>query len=220
MGNEPFLTAYNGTYIKLTFPAMQNIQKALDEAGYSKKIKVTCPLNADVYESATNQPSDGQFRSDILDEMKDIVRFLSRNDAAFMVNIYPFLSLYLNSDFPVDFAFFDENGKSINDKGKKYTNVFDANFDTLVWSLKKIGLGDLKIIVGEVGWPTDGNKFATVELAKRFYDGLLKKLASKKGTPMRPNEKLEVYLFGLLDEDLKSIQPGFFERHWGLFRYE
>ncbi|KGN61959.1 glucan endo-1,3-beta-glucosidase 8 [Cucumis sativus] len=220
VGNEPFLTAYNGTYIKLTFPAMQNIQKALDEAGYSKKIKVTCPLNADVYESATNQPSDGQFRSDILDEMKDIVRFLSRNDAAFMVNIYPFLSLYLNSDFPVDFAFFDENGKSINDKGKKYTNVFDANFDTLVWSLKKIGLGDLKIIVGEVGWPTDGNKFATVELAKRFYDGLLKKLASKKGTPMRPNEKLEVYLFGLLDEDLKSIQPGFFERHWGLFRYD
>ncbi|KAL0535984.1 hypothetical protein IC582_024915 [Cucumis melo] len=220
VGNEPFLTAYNGTYVKLTFPAMQNIQKALNEAGYNKKIKVTCPLNADVYESASNHPSDGQFRSDILDEMKEIVQFLDRNNAAFMVNIYPFLSLYLNPDFPIDFAFMDENGRSINDKGKTYTNVLDANYDTLVWSLKKIGHGDMKIIVGEVGWPTDGNKFATVGLAKRFYDGLLKKLASKKGTPMRPNEKLEVYLFGLFDEDTKSIQPGFFERHWGLFRYD
>lgn len=219
VGNEPFLTAFNGSYIKLTFPAMENIQKALNEASYGKKIKVTTPLNADVYESASNQPSDGQFRSDIHDTMKDIVNFLNRNDAPFMVNIYPFLSLYQNPDFPVDFAFLDENGKSINDKGKTYTNVFDANYDTLVWALKKIGVGDLKIIVGEVGWPTDANKFANVELAKRFYDGLFKKLASKKGTPMRPNEKLEVYLFGLFDEDMKSILPGFFERHWGIFRY-
>lgn len=218
MGNEPFLTAYNGSYIKLTFPAMQNIQKALNDAGHTK-IKVTTPLNADVYESASNQPSDGQFRPDINGEMKDIVHFLSKNKAPFMVNIYPFLSLYQNPDFPVDFAFLDENGKSINDKGKTYTNVLDANYDTLVWALKKIGEGDMKIIVGEVGWPTDGNKFAKETLARRFYDGLFKKLASKKGTPMRPNEKFDVYLFGLFDEDLKSVLPGFFERHWGIFRY-
>ncbi|XP_038902854.1 glucan endo-1,3-beta-glucosidase 8-like [Benincasa hispida] len=220
VGNEPFLTAFNGSYVKLTFPAMENIQKALNEAGHGKKIKTTTPLNADVYESASNQPSDGQFRSDIHDTIKEIVNFLSHNDAPFMVNIYPFLSLYQNPDFPVDFAFLDEIGKSINDKGKTYTNVFDANYDTLVWSLKKIGAGNLKIIVGEVGWPTEANKFANVELAKRFYDGLFKKLASKKGTPMRPNEKLEVYLFGLFDEDMKSILPGFFERHWGIFRYD
>jgi hypothetical protein len=27
-------------------------------------------------------------------------------------------------------------------------------------------------------------------------------------------------LFGLLDEDAKSIAPGNFERHWGIFRYD
>lgn len=220
MGNEPFLAAYNGSFTKLTLPAIQNIQKAINAAGLGQKIKVTTALNADVYESPSNQPSDGRFRSDIANLMKDIVEFLNSNKAPFMVNIYPFLSLYLNPDFPVDFAFFDGAGKSINDKGKTYSNVFDANYDTLVWSLKKIGLPDMKIIVGEVGWPTEGSNHANAKSAQKFYDGLFKKLAAKKGTPMRPDEKFEVYLFGLLDEDMKSILPGFFERHWGIFRYD
>ncbi|OVA16056.1 Glycoside hydrolase [Macleaya cordata] len=30
----------------------------------------------------------------------------------------------------------------------------------------------------------------------------------------------EVYIFGLIDEDAKSIQPGNFERHWGIFNYD
>ncbi|XP_038883272.1 glucan endo-1,3-beta-glucosidase 8 [Benincasa hispida] len=219
VGNEAFLTAYNGSFLNFTFPAMVNIQKALDAAGHGQKVKVTTALNADVYESRSNLPSDGQFRSDIFSAMKDIVHFLDRNKAPFMVNIYPFLSLYQNPNFPLDYAFFGD-GKPTIDKGRTYTNVFDANYDTLIWSLKKVGISDLKIIVGEVGWPTDANKFANLTLAKRFYDGLFKKLASDEGTPMRPNEKFEVYLFGLLDEDMKSILPGFFERHWGIFRFD
>lgn len=31
---------------------------------------------------------------------------------------------------------------------------------------------------------------------------------------------MDVYLFGLLDENMKSTLPGNFERHWGLFRYD
>jgi exo-beta-1,3-glucanase (GH17 family) len=104
----------------------------------------------------------------------------------------------------------------VNISGKQYNNVFDANLDTLVWSLKKAGVPDLKIIVGEVGWPTDGDKNANPNNAKKFYDGFLKKMAKKEGTPMRPGA-MDVYLFGLIDEDLKSILPGNFERHWGIF---
>lgn len=29
-----------------------------------------------------------------------------------------------------------------------------------------------------------------------------------------------MYLFGLLDEDVKSVAPGNFERHWGILRYD
>ncbi|XP_062147794.1 glucan endo-1,3-beta-glucosidase 8 [Alnus glutinosa] len=218
VGNEPFLTSYNGTYMKTTFPALKNIQKALDEAGHGDKIKATIPLNADVYESHSDSPSDGNFRKNIKDLMLQIVRFLHDNKSPFLVNIYPFLSLYQNSKFPVDFAFFD-GAKPIQDKNIQYTNVFDANFDTLVWTLKKNNFEDMKIIVGEVGWPTDGNINANTKLAKRFYDGFLKKMASKKGTPLRPGP-MEVYLFGLLDEDTKNVAPGAFERHWGIFRYD
>ncbi|KAK9271919.1 hypothetical protein L1049_002285 [Liquidambar formosana] len=218
VGNEPFLTAYNGTYMKPTFPALKNIQKALDEAGVGNKIKATIPLNADVYESASNKPSGGDFRKDMKSLMVQIVQFLHSNDAPFVVNIYPFLSLYLNPNFPFDFAFFD-GGSSITDKGVQYSNVFDANYDTLVWTLKKAGVPDLKIIVGENGWPTDGDKNANVQYARKFYDGFFKKMANNKGTPLRPG-KLDVYLFSFIDEDMKSIDPGRFERHWGIFRYD
>lgn len=219
VGNEPFLTSYNGSFVHDTFPALENIQKALNEAGHGDKIKATVPLNADVYESSSDKPSDGDFRSDIKDQMVKIVRFLHEHNAPFSVNIYPFLSLSQSADFPEDFAFFDNNGRSITDKNVQYTNVFDANFDTLVWSLRKAGVPDMKIVVGEVGWPTDGHAKANLKLAKRFYDGLLKKLGSNKGTPMRPGP-IEMYLFGLFDEDTKSIAPGTFERHWGIFRFD
>ncbi|XP_057972631.1 glucan endo-1,3-beta-glucosidase 8-like [Malania oleifera] len=220
VGNEPFLTSYNGTFQKSTFPALQNIQRALNEAGLGNTIKATVPLNADVYDSASDKPSDGIFRRDIKPLMTQIVQFLHANNAPFVVNIYPFLSLYSNPNFPVDFAFFDGGAKPISDKNNvQYTNVFDANYDTLVWALKKAGVPDLKILVGEIGWPTDGDKNANVKLAKRFYDGFFQKMAKNQGTPLRPGH-LEVFLFGLIDEDMKSIAPGDFERHWGIFRYD
>lgn len=152
--------------------------------------------------------------------MTQIVDFLARNNAPFTVNIYPFLSLYGNDDFPFNYAFFD-GGTPIVDSGTgiQYTNVFDANFDTLVSALKAAGHPDMPILVGEVGWPTDGDKNANIGNAYRFYNGLLPRLAANQGTPLRPGN-IEVYLFGLLDEDQKSVAPGAFERHWGIFRYD
>ncbi|XP_020579829.1 glucan endo-1,3-beta-glucosidase 8-like [Phalaenopsis equestris] len=222
VGNEPFLAAYNGSFINTTFPALQNIQNALNEAGYGDKIKATVPLNADVYNSPSSNPvpSTGRFRSDISDIMTQIVHFFKQNNASFTVNIYPFLSLYANKDFPFDYAFFEGTGKPIVDNGIQYTNVFDANFDTLVSALKAAGVPDLPIIVGEVGWPTDGDINANNNYAQRFYNGLLPRLARKQGTPLRPNVDIDVYLFGLIDEDAKSIDPGNFERHWGIFHYD
>ncbi|KAE8728488.1 Glucan endo-1,3-beta-glucosidase 5 [Hibiscus syriacus] len=147
--------------------------------------------------------------------MMQIVNFLANNSAPFTVNIYPFLSLYGNDDFPFNYAFFD-GGNPIVDNGIRYTNVFDANFDTLVSALKTVGHGDMPIIIGEVGWPIDGDKNANTANAQRFYNGLLPRLAANTVTPLRP-EYIEVYLFGLIDEDAKSIAPGNFERHWGSF---
>lgn len=222
VGNEPFLTSYNGSYLNVTFPALQNIQKALVDAGLETKVKATIPFNANVYESPVENPvpSAGRFRPDIGDLMKDITQFLNQHDSPFSVNIYPFLSLYLNKDFPVDFAFFDGTDAPVVDGEIKYTNVLDANFDTLISALKGIGLNDMAVMIGEVGWPTEGDVNANVPLAQRFYTGLLKRMATNQGTPLRPGKYIETYLFGLLDEDAKSIAPGSFERHWGIFGYD
>uniref|UniRef100_A0A7N0T5V5 glucan endo-1,3-beta-D-glucosidase n=1 Tax=Kalanchoe fedtschenkoi TaxID=63787 RepID=A0A7N0T5V5_KALFE len=221
VGNEPFLTSYNNSFLNNTLPALQNIQNALNEAGHGDTIKATVPLNADVYLSPADNPvpSAGRFRTDINDLMTQMVQFLNQNNAPFTVNIYPFLSLYGNDDFPVDYAFFDGASKPVVDGVISYTNVFDANFDTLVSALGAVGYGNMTIIVGEVGWPTDGDKNANIGSAYRFYNGLLPRLAANTGTPLRPGY-IEVYLFGLLDEDAKSIAPGNFERHWGIFRYD
>ncbi|MED6133606.1 hypothetical protein PIB30_029659 [Stylosanthes scabra] len=219
VGNEPFLKSYNGSFANITFPAMQNVQKALDKAGFGDRIKVTTALNADVYQSVTDKPSDGEFRPDVYDAVKQIVEFLDEHNSPFLVNIYPFLSLYQNDGFPQDFAFFDGVEKPVFDKNAEYHNVFDANLDTLVWALTKIGHPNVDIVIGEIGWPTDGNKHGTPSNAKRFYQGFLKKMASKNGTPLRPG-LMDAYLFSLLDEDDKSIAPGNFERHWGIFRYD
>ncbi|XP_031096062.1 glucan endo-1,3-beta-glucosidase 8-like [Ipomoea triloba] len=221
VGNEPFLTSYNNSFINTTFPALQNIQNALNDAGVGDNVKATVPLNADVYNSPEDNavPSAGRFRQDISEQMNQIVGFLHQNNAPFTVNIYPFLSLYANEHFPVDFAFFDGAANPIVDNGIQYTNVFDANYDTLVSALKAAGYGDMPVLVGEVGWPTEGDRNANVNLAYRFYKGLLPRLAANKGTPLRPGY-MEVYLFGLIDEDIKSIAPGNFERHWGIFRYD
>ncbi|KAL6226013.1 hypothetical protein ACLB2K_004861 [Fragaria x ananassa] len=199
VGNEPFLTSYNGSFLNITFPALQNIQNALNEAGVGDTIKATVPLNADVYNSPETNPvpSAGTFRSDISQLMTEIVQFLDKNKAPFTINIYPFLSLYGNDDFPFNYAFFDGDATPIVDAttGIQYTNL------------------------GKSDGQQTGDKNANVGNAYRFYNGLLARLAANKGTPLRPGF-IEIYMFGLIDEDAKSIAPGSFERHWGIFSYD
>ncbi|XP_008781699.1 glucan endo-1,3-beta-glucosidase 6-like [Phoenix dactylifera] len=220
VGNEPFLETYNGSFLQTTFPALQNIQSALIKAGVSSQVKVTVPLNADVYESSSGKPSDGDFRANIHDLMVAIVKFLSDNGAPFTVNIYPFISLYNDPNFPVDYAFlYGPTASPVGDGSITYTNVFDANHDTLVWALQKSGFGNLSIIVGEIGWPTDGDMSANIQYAQRFNQGFMQRVSSGQGTPLRPGA-IDAYLFSLIDEDQKSIQPGNFERHWGVFYYD
>lgn len=221
VGNEPFLGTYNGTYLNVTLPALRNVQQALNNAGHGERIKATVPFNADIYYSPTTNPvpSAGDFRSDVRDLTLQIIDFLSENNAPFVVNIYPFLSLYSNEYFPLDFAFFDGTSEPVKDGSITYTNVFDANLDTLVWALRKAGYPEMKIIIGEVGWPSDGYIHATISNAKRFNQGLLRHVLGREGTPARSGE-IQVYLFSLVDESSKSIAPGSFERHWGIFEFD
>ncbi|TYI21940.1 hypothetical protein ES332_A06G072500v1 [Gossypium tomentosum] len=221
VGNEPFLQTYNGTYLQYTLPALKNIQRALDESGVKCRYKTTVPFNADIYDSPESNPvpSAADFRPEVKDLTIEIVQFLYLHDAPFTVNIYPYLSLYGNDYFPIEFAFFDGLSKPLRDGNNVYKNAFDANLDTLIYALSKAGFPDMEVIVGEVGWPTDGDKNANTRNAKRFNQGLIKHALSGKGTPARKGN-IEVYLFSLIDENAKSVEPGGFERHWGIFEFD
>ncbi|VFQ63875.1 unnamed protein product [Cuscuta campestris] len=220
VGNEAFLKTYNGTYLNTTFPALQNVHSALVKAGLGNQVTATVPLNADVHDSPTGLPSDGDFKPEIRDYVLPIVKYLSYYRCPFTVNIYPFLSVYKDPDFPSEYAFFDGDSKPVDDNGTSYENMFDANYDTLVWALHRNGFDNMPIIVGEIGWPTDGDKNATIEDAMKFNQGFVDHILSGKGTPMRPGVPINAYLFSLIDEDSKTIAPGNFERHWGIFSYD
>lgn len=219
VGNEPFLMSYQGQFQAFVLPSVINVQQALAKVNLASEVKVVVPCNADVYQS--NLPSQGAFRPDINQIVVQLVSFLSKNGSPFVVNIYPFLSLYGNADFPADYAFFENSTHPLVDGGNVYTNAFDGNLDTLVAALNRIGFGQMPIIIGEIGWPTDGAVAANISNAERFNQGLVNHILSNKGTPLRPGiPPMEVYLFGLLDEGQKSVLPGNFERHWGIFTFD
>ncbi|KDP35551.1 hypothetical protein JCGZ_08989 [Jatropha curcas] len=219
VGNEPFLSSYSGQYQSYVYPAMVNLQQSLSKANLAGYVKLVVPCNADAYESSL--PSQGAFRPELTEIMTQVVSFLNSNGSPFVVNIYPFLSLYGSTDFPQDYAFFYGSTHPVTDGPNVYNNAFDGNFDTLVAALSKIGYGQMPIVIGEVGWPTDGAISANISAAKAFNQGLIYHVLSNKGTPLRPNAPpMDIYLFSLLDEGAKSVLPGNFERHWGIFSFD
>ncbi|EPS65725.1 hypothetical protein M569_09051, partial [Genlisea aurea] len=219
VGNEPFLSSYSGQFESYVMPALINLQQSLSKANLVGIVKLVVPCNADAYLSSV--PSEGAFRPDLTDLMAQLVTFLNSNASPFVVNIYPFLSLYGNPDFPQDYAFFEGSSHSIADGPNVYTNAFDGNYDTLVAALSKLGFPQMPIVVGEVGWPTDGVLSANLTSARVFNQGLVNHVLSNRGTPLRPGvPPVDVYIFGLLDEGGKSVLPGNFERHWGVFSFD
>lgn len=219
VANEPFLQDYKDQFTQTTLPALQNIQAAIIKAGLAKKVKVTIPLNADVYQSDSGLPSGGNFRPDISDLVLKIIKFIQDNGGPITINIYPFLSLQSDPNFPKEFAFFNNTASPVVDGSITYTNVYDANYDTLISALEKNGFGQMPVIIGEVGWPTDCDPNANVVNGRRFNQGLLDRIIQGQGSPKRPTPP-DVYIFSLIDEDNKSVAPGNFERHWGIFNYD
>ncbi|XWS72345.1 hypothetical protein CRYUN_Cryun02cG0032100 [Craigia yunnanensis] len=219
VANEPFLQTYKDMFVQTTFPALQNIEAALIKSGLGRQVKVTIPLNADVYQTDSGLPSGGNFRPDISDLMIKIIKFLQDNGGPLTINIYPFLSLQADPNFPKEYAFFNNTASPLVDGSIIYTNVYDANFDTLIAALEKNGFGQMPVIIGEVGWPTDGDPNANVDNARRFNQALLNRIIQGQGSPRRRTPP-DVYIFSLIDEDNKSIEPGKFERHWGIFNYD
>lgn len=137
-----------------------------------------------------------------------------------MVNAYPFFAYIGNADkISIDYALFRENAGVIDSgNGLKYSNLLEAQVDAVFAALSAIKFEDIPVVVTETGWPSKGDENeigASIENAAAYNGNLVKRVLTGSGTPLRPKEPLNAYLFALFNENKKQGPTS--ERNYGLF---
>lgn len=220
VGNEPLGPWWNGAYSGYLAGAIQNLNKALISA--SVPTPLTVPFNYAIMGNSY-PPSAGAINSSLTTTIKSVCKVIKSSGGVFMINIYPFLNAYPpNPDITLKYCLFTATKKSDGwppkDGNYQYKNIFDASYDALYVALGAIGYGDLNITIGECGWPTGplSNAIASLDNAKTFNKNLVAHCKSGTGTPRVPG-KITCFIFEMYDEDNKSVAPGEFEKHWGVY---
>lgn len=221
VGNEPFLQIYGEQFHPFVIGAATNIQAALTKVNIQGKVKVVVPCSYDAFLSEAGQPSKGHFRPDVNKTLSELLTFLSKHQSPFFATISPFFAYYQSKNISLDFALFKNNAPPLKDMAHTYKSSFEVLYDTLVTALWTVGFPTMDIVIGQIGWPADGTADANPVNARVFLRGLIDYLDSKSGTPLRPRTlPVEAYILSLLDEDMRSIAAGSFERHWGIFTFD
>jgi exo-beta-1,3-glucanase (GH17 family) len=208
VGNEVNPTSPTAQFV---LPAMQNIYKAIADAGLQNQIKVSTAVDSNLL-GVFDPPSAGALSENARKFMEPIIGFLVSNGAPLLANIYPYFRVKYNNQ-SVPYALFTSPGTVVHDGQLEYQNLFDALMDALYSALEKTNGGSLAIVVSESGWPSGGGAVETIENAGTYYKNLINHV-KKGGTPKRPGNAIETYLFGLFDENLKTED---IEQHFGLF---
>lgn len=205
---------------KALVQALQNLHAALLKRGLERKIKVTTPHSMAVL-AASFPPSASTFAPELTPTMGSILGFLSDTGAPFMINAYPYFAYRANpSTVDMEYALLG-NATRVNDpKGFVYTNMLDAQIDSVRSAINALGFSDgsVKITVSESGWPSKGepgDMAATPQNAKTYNTRLIERAQSSKGTPMRPKEKIDIFVFALFNENKKEGDVT--ERNFGIF---
>ncbi|BBN02364.1 protein MpGH17.10 [Marchantia polymorpha subsp. ruderalis] len=207
VGNEVFSSGDNVKNALL--PSMQNLREALNQAGKSG-IKVTTAHAFDVVTN-TFPPSNGQFVD--TGRMQPLVNWLASVGSDFICNIYPYFT-YISSNGQITLQYGRLESGSVTDSnnGKIYTNLLAQQLDAVYAALGRLGQGNMRVVVGEIGWPTSGGT-ATDTNNARIHNQNLVNLA-RGGTPLKPNWGIQSYIFAMFDENQK---PAGLEQNWGLY---
>ncbi|XP_065638535.1 glucan endo-1,3-beta-glucosidase [Quercus suber] len=194
-------------------PAMQNIHNAIVSANLQDQIKVSTSIDMSLLGNAY-PPSAGSFSDSASSYMASVISFLANNGAPLLANVYPYFSYIGNSQsISLDYALLRSPGVVVQDGEYGYQNLFDAILDALYSALEKSGGSNVKVVVSESGWPSEGHAAATIDNAATYYQNLINHVNS--GTPKRPGQAIQTHLFAMFDENNKG--PEETERHFGLF---
>lgn len=219
VGNE--VLTFNDTSLSgCLLPAMEGVHTALVNLGLDKQITVTTAHSLGVLETSY-PPSSGAFRKDLVNCIRPILDFHVKTGSPFLVNAYPYFAYKGDpKKISLDFVLFQPN-QGIVDPGSNlhYDNMLFAQIDAAYAALASLGYKKLFIHISETGWPSKGDEDeagATPENAKKYNTNLIKLISSKKGTPMRPNCELNIFVFALFNENMKPGPTS--ERNYGLFK--
>ncbi|XP_057765593.1 glucan endo-1,3-beta-glucosidase 14-like [Salvia miltiorrhiza] len=218
VGNEVFVDPNNTTAFLV--PAMKNVHASLANHNLSSAIKISSPLALSALH--TSYPSSaGAFKPELVEPViKPMLAFLKQTGSYLMVNAYPFFAYIANTDtISLDYALLRDNaGNKDPNNGLLYKTLFEAQTDAVFAAMSAVGFDDVGMVVSETGWPSKGDENevgAGPENAAAYNGNLVRRVLTGGGTPLRPKEPLNVYLFALFNEDQKPGATS--ERNYGLF---
>ncbi|KAG8634678.1 glucan endo-1,3-beta-glucosidase 11 [Manihot esculenta] len=218
VGNEVF-TDDDTTLLSYLVQATVSIHGALIQLGLDN-IQVSTPNSLAVL-AQSFPPSAGSFKSEVSGIMSQFLQFLSSTKAPFWINAYPYFAYKDDPDgVPLDYVLFNPNSGMIDPYTKlHYDNMLYAQVDALIFAMARLGYNGIEVRVSETGWPSKGDPNevgATIENAAVYNRNLLRRQLENEGTPLRPNLRLEIYLFALFNEDMKPGPTS--ERNYGLYQ--
>lgn len=97
--------------------------------------------------------------------------------------------------------------------------MLHAQIDAVYAAMERVGGKGVGVQISETGWPSRGDEDeagASAENARKYNGNLLRLVGEGKGTPMRPDAGLDVFVFALFNENLKPGPTS--ERNYGLFK--
>uniref|UniRef100_A0A6N2N3E9 glucan endo-1,3-beta-D-glucosidase n=1 Tax=Salix viminalis TaxID=40686 RepID=A0A6N2N3E9_SALVM len=200
--------------------AVKNIYNALDKLGLAGVVQITTSHSQAVFANSY-PPSSCIFKENVAQFMKPLLEFFSQIGSPFCLNAYPFLAYMSDPEnIDINYALFQKT-KGIYDMKTDlhYDNMLDAQIDATYAALEDAGFKKMEVIVTETGWASLGDSneaAATVNNARTYNYNLRKRLAKKKGTPLRPKMVLKAYIFAIFNENLKPGPTS--ERNFGLFK--
>ncbi|KAH7544436.1 hypothetical protein JRO89_XS15G0166700 [Xanthoceras sorbifolium] len=218
VGNEVFVDPKNTT--NYLVPAMKNLYNSLKKYQLDSSIKLSSPIALSALQNSYPS-SAGSFKPELVETaIKPMLDFLRQTGSYLMVNAYPFFAYSANSDvISLDYALFKENpGVVDSGNGLKYNSLFDAQVDAVFAAMSALNFNDVKMVVTETGWPSIGDEKETgagQDNAASYNGNLVRRVLSGSGTPLRPKEPINVYLFALFNENQKPGPTS--ERNYGLF---
>ncbi|KAL0315573.1 UNVERIFIED_CONTAM: Glucan endo-1,3-beta-glucosidase 14 [Sesamum radiatum] len=200
--------------------AVKNIYNATKKLGIDDLVQISTAHSQGVFTNSY-PPSACIFKEGVAQLMKPLLEFFSQIGSPFCLNAYPFLAYTYNPDkIDINYALFQPTEGIYDEKTDlHYDNLLDAQIDAAYAALEDAGFKKMEVIITETGWASHGDQSepaATPSNARTYHYNLRKRLAKRKGTPMRPKSILKAYIFALFNENSKGGAGS--EKYYGLFK--